>query len=117
MSKESLDRALQTLTKWRKFFASWQVGTRPPTDGEYRAIVHHRELSILLRAEVSALRGLMVTKGVFTEDEWARALEAEAKQLNQDYARAYPGWAATDRGMNMKMPAALETMKRLGFPP
>lgn len=117
MSNESLDRALQTLAKWRRFFASWQLGTRPATDGEFRAVCHHREQQIILRADVNTLTGLLIRKGVFTLEEWTAALEEEAKQLSQDFARDYPGWRATDRGMDMKMPDALETMKRLGFPP
>lgn len=109
--------ALDKLAKWRRFFASWQLGTRPAADGEYRAVAHHRELSILLRAELSALTGLLLRKGVFTEEEWRAALELEAKQLDHDYEESFPGWRSRPDGLSMKLPEAAETMKKLGFPP
>ena len=109
--------ALEKLTKWRKFFASWQLGTRPDNDGESRAVRNHRELSILLRTEVNALSGLMLRKGAFTQAEWQAAIEAEAKTLDHAYEETYPGWRSTADGLSMKMPEALETMRKLGFPP
>lgn len=107
---------LNKLTKWRKFFASWQLGSRSENDGEYKAVVHHRELSILLRCEMSAMAGLLLRNGIITEEEWQQALEAEAIMLSQDYAESYPGWRATSMGMQMSMPEAAETMRNLGFP-
>ena len=116
MSERSLRSALEKLTKWRRFFASWQLGTRPPGDGELRAVADHRELSILMRAELSALTGLLIRKGVFTQEEAGDALEAEAKRLDHDYEESYPGWRSTPDGLSMKMPEAAETMRKLGFP-
>lgn len=116
MSDQSLMSALEKLCKWRKFFASWQLGTTLDGDGEYKAVANHRELSILMRAELTALTGLLVRKGVFTQAEFRDALEAEAKQLDHDYEENYPGWRSTPHGMHMKMPEAGETMRRMGFP-
>lgn len=109
--------ALEKLAKWRKFFASWQLGSRLDSDGESRAVRNHRELSILLRVEVAALSGLMLRKGVFTQEEWQAAVEAEAKTLDHAYEEAYPGWRAVPGGLSMKMPEAAETMREMGFPP
>lgn len=117
MSDKSLLDALNKLAKWRKFFASWQLGTRADTDGEYKAVANLRELFILLRAEQSALTGLMIRKGVFTQREFQDALEAEARLLDQDYENSYPGFSTSLSGLNMKLPEARETMRRLGFPP
>jgi len=117
VSDRTLIDALNKLCKWRKFYASWQLGTRPKGDGELRALTHHLELSILLRAEVSAMISLLVAKGVFTQDEWHAALEAEAKMLDHQYEETFPGWRSTQDGLSMKMPEAGETMRRLGFPP
>ena len=108
---------LDKLCKWRKFFASWQLGTRPDTDGEYKAVAHHRELSILLRAELSALTGLLMRKGMITQQEYRDAVEAEAKRLDHDYEESFPGFRTLPDGLHLKMPEALETMKKLGFPP
>ena len=109
--------ALEKLAKWRKFFASWQLGTAPAADGEYKAVAHHRELSILLRAEQTAVTGLLIRKGIFTQEEFQCALEAEAKLLDHDYEGSFPGWRSTAHGMHMKMPEAGETMRKTGFPP
>jgi hypothetical protein len=117
VSDKTVTDVLNKLCKWRKFFASWQLGTRLADDGEYKAVAHHRELSILLRAEQSALTGLMIRKGVFTQAEFQDALEAEAKRLDHDYEESFPGWRTTADGLSMKMPEALETARRLGFPP
>ena len=114
---EELSRVLNKLAKWRTFFASWQLGSRSDTDGECRAVKHHREATILLRAELSALTGLLIEKGLFTGQEWQDAVVAEAKRLDHDYEESFPGWRSTSAGMSMKMPEAGETMKRMGFPP
>jgi hypothetical protein len=117
VSEKSLRAALEKLAKWRKFFASWQLGTTAAGDGRYRAVASHRELSILMRAELSALTGLLIGKGVFSQEEFAGALEAEAKLLDHDYEESYPGWRSLPEGLSMKMPEAGETMRKLGFPP
>lgn len=108
-------QALERLTKWRSFFAGWQLGTRLDTDPECNAVRNHRELSMLLRVEASALAGLLIEKGVFTQEEWEEAVGKEAEQLNQDYAAAYPGIEATDEGMAYLLPQAMETMRRMHF--
>jgi hypothetical protein len=109
-------RAMNKLTKWRAFFASWQLGTRRSSDGECRAVRDHREVTIICRAELSALAGLLIKKGVFTQEEFTGALTAEAKRLDHDYEEHFPGWRSTEAGMSMKMPEAGETMRELGFP-
>lgn len=115
--EDELVRALNKLCKWRAFFASWQLGTRTENDGELRAVKHQRELFILLRVDASALAGLLLKKGVVTQEEYQEAMLLEAKQLDHTYEEAFPGFRSTDDGMSMKMPEAHETMLRLGFPP
>jgi hypothetical protein len=117
VSEKSLRAALEKLAKWRKFFASWQLGTTPADDGRYKAVANHRELSILMRAELSALTGLLIRKGAFTQAEFGEALEREAKLLDHDYEESYPGWRSLTEGLSMKLPEAAETMRNLGFPP
>ena len=118
--EEDMLRMLNKVAKWRTFFASWQLGTRPHDAGELRAVKNQRELFILLRVEQSALARLLLQKGVFTLEEWQAAVLAEAAVLDAAYEEAYPGWSASaddGLGMNMKMPEAGRTMHRLGFPP
>lgn len=94
-------RALETLTKWRVLFTGWQLGTRPKGDPEGDAVRDHREVTILLRCEVNALTGLLISKGVITAEEFDVALEAEAGLLCGDYERRFPGVQADETGLVM----------------
>jgi len=111
----SLD-VLNKLTKWRNVFAAWQLGTRSSTDGECRALKDHRELTILMRAELSALTGLLIKKGVITQPQFETALVSEAGQLDKDYERKFPGFTTGLDGVHMQLPDAADTMHRMGFP-
>lgn len=97
--EQRTNRALNIVTKWRVLFTGWQLGTRVKGDPEGDAVRDHRELSILLRTEMSALAGLLLRKGVFTEEEWLAALELEAIQLDKDYERKFPGVTAHEDGL------------------
>lgn len=94
-------RALNRVAKWRTLLAGWQLGTRPKGDPECDAVRDHREVTILLRTEQSALIGLLVAKGLITAQEWDTALTQEANLLNADYERRFPGVRATDDGLAM----------------
>jgi len=107
---QKLDEALNRLTKWRSVFAGWQLGTRPKGDPECDAVRDHREVTILLRAEVTTIIGLCVKKGLFTTEEFQQALMEEAEQLSKDYESRFPGMKATDIGIQYDMRAA-ETMR------
>lgn len=94
-------RALNILTKWRVLFTGWQLGTRPKGDPEGDAVRDHREVTILLRAESSALVGLLLAKGVITETEWLDELRSEAGRLNKDFERRFPGVTASEDGLTI----------------
>lgn len=108
---------LEKLTKWRTVFASWQLGTRAETDGELKAVKDHRELTILLRAELTAITGLLIEKGIFTAEEHAAAMDKEARLLDADYEARFLGFSTSLEGVHMEMPRVAETMRNLGFPP
>lgn len=95
--------ALNKLTKWRTVFASWQLGTRLEHDAELLAVKDHRETTMLLRAEVSALVAILVAKGIFTSDEWCEALADEAGRLDADYENKFRGFATTQEGVTMDL--------------
>ena len=97
----SAAQALNRLAKWRTLFTGWQLGTRPKGDPEGDAVRDHREVTILLRAESSALIGLLTAKELITAQEWETALTQEANLLNGDYERRFPGVRATDDGLVM----------------
>ena len=103
--------ATQRLAKWRTLFAGWQLGTRAKGDPEGDAVRDHREVTILLRAEMNALLGLLVEKEVITFEEFAVALEREADLLSADYARRFPGIRAADHGLEFVPHIAADTMR------
>lgn len=106
-----LHRTLNRVTKWRGIFTGWQLGTRSNDDPEAQAVRDHREATILLRIEVSALARLMIDKGVFTLDEFHTQLIEEAEYLDKAYAEKFPGMKSTDHGISMDVTRARETMK------
>jgi hypothetical protein len=103
--------ALNRLAKWRGHFAGWQLGTRPKGDPECDAVRDHREVTILLRAEQSAMAGLLLRKGVITETEWRTALEREANDLARDYSAKWPVVGRGDAGLAYD----LARIKRAGW--
>ena len=107
--QQKMKAALNRLAKWRIVFTAWQLGTRLKGDPESDALRDHRELTILLRCEASALSGLLIKKGIFTHDEWMEALRAEAEQLSQDYEGKFPGFKATDNGISIDPAIAAKT--------
>lgn len=117
MSEKTMTAALEKLAKWRKFFASWQLGTTPAGDGRYRAVADHREVTIVMRAELSALTDLLIAQGVFTQGDFQDSVERHAKLLDHVYEERFPGWRSLPEGLHMKLPEAAETMRTMGFPP
>jgi hypothetical protein len=104
-------RVTNRLAKWRSTFAGWQLGTRLDTDPESQAVRHHREMSIMLRAEVNALTKCLIDAGVFTAREFTEQVIVECEHLDREYEKKFPGFSSTDIGMNMKLPEAAETMR------
>lgn len=108
---------INRVAKWRGFFAGWQLGTRPKGEPESDAVRDHREITILLRCEVNALAKLLLEKRIMTEKEFSAAIEGEAKYLDEAYQRSFPGFSTTDAGLEMKLPEAAETQRRMNFKP
>lgn len=109
-----LIETLNKLAKWRSVFASWQLGTRSDTDAECNAVKDHREVTILMRAELSAIVALMMDKGLITVAEWEEYLERAALDLDKSYEQRFPGYESTAHGMSVDITRAHETMK--GWP-
>ena len=106
-----LGKVLNRLAKWRSVFAGWQLGTRSAEDPECQAVRDHREVTILLRAEVNALTRILTDRNIITESNFTAALEREAELLNADYERKFPGMKATNFGITYDVQIAKETMK------
>lgn len=111
MSTEDLLRqSLERLGKWRGHFAGWQLGSRAHDDPEFQAIRNHRELSMLLRVEVTAITGLLISKGLVTQEEIQEAMLLESEELQRAYERQWPGAKSTDDGMAYDLRLAMQWM-------
>lgn len=108
---EQVSRTLNRLAKWRTVFTGWQLGTRRADDPEAQALRDHRDATTIMRVEVNALTTLLLEKGVFTHEEFQRALIAEAEHLEKRYEEKFPGFRATDHGMSVEPEVARETTK------
>lgn len=97
--EQKLQRTLNRLAKWRAVFTGWQIGTCGKEDPEAQAIRDHREATLILRAEVSALVGLLIKQEVFTLDEWMEQLIEEADALDVALSQRFPGIRSSDDGM------------------
>lgn len=106
-----LEQKLNRLCKWRSVFAGWQLGTRADTDAECRAVRDHREVTMLLRAELNAMTKVLIDRGVITIEELERALGEEADKLSADYEKKFPGFKATDAGISINVQQAAQTTK------
>ena len=104
-------RALNRLAKWRSVLAGWQLGTRPKGDPECDAVRDQRELLLLIRAELNALAALCLEKRLFTAEEWDSTLAREADELSASLAERFPGFRATDVGLEMDSKVAAATTK------
>lgn len=104
-------KAFNKLTKWRMVLTGWQLGTRTDTDPEAQAVRDHREATLIQRAEISALVGILIDKGVFTLEEFETKSAEEAGHLEAILEERFPGFKATDFGMTMDTTLARETTK------
>lgn len=109
--EERVNVAANKLAKWRNVFAGWQLGTRLKTDPESQAVRDHREVTILLRAEVSALTRLLIEECGISLERLNVAMADEFEQLDRDYERRFPGITTDHNGVHYSLPEATETMK------
>lgn len=106
-----MSRTANKLAKWRGVFAGWQLGTRLKGDPESDAVRDHREVTLLLRAEVNALTGLLIKKGVFAAREYTEQSIEEMRHLDRQYEEKFPGISTDQDGIHYKLPECAETMR------
>jgi len=97
-----LRRELNRLAKWRSIFAGWQLGTRKDSE---------REQLLMLRVEASALTGLLIKKGVISQQEFQAALIDETRQYQLDLEKRFPGVRAQDYGLQINPQVFAQTTK------
>lgn len=101
--------ALNRLCKWRSVFAGWQLGTRSNEDPECQAVRDHREATLIQRAELTALIRLLDETGVLKRHRLEEVIAEEADHLSEALSRQFPGFRATDDGMEMDVQQTAQT--------
>jgi hypothetical protein len=115
--REAYERATQRLCKWRTVFLGWMLGTVPDGTPGLKAHKDRVDAQIMHRVEINALTALLINKGVFTVDEFMAQIVEECAHKEREYEAMFPGHKATDIGVTIDIEKAMETYKRMGFPP
>ncbi len=105
---------INRLGKWRSVLVGRLLGSRPDTDPQtigYRRLVDQLHLRDL---ECAALIYLLIDKKVLTADEIKAEMQRKAQELCQQYQQEFPGFRASDIGMDIDVARAMETTK--GWP-
>lgn len=68
-------------------------------------------MTMLMRAELSALTALLIEKGVFTALEFSQQLAIEAVHLDKAYEEKFPGFSTSDVGVEINVAESLKTTK------
>ena len=102
---------MKRLAKWGSVLTTWQIGTRPANDPECQAVRDHRETTLLLRAEVNAAITLLIDREVITANEWEQTVQEECRYLCHALQWTFPGFLATDDGMDIDLDLARDTTK------
>lgn len=111
------ERATQRLCKWRLVFAGWMLGTVPDGTPGLKAHKDRIDAQIMNRVELNALTALLIKKGIFTTNEFMQQIIEECGHKEREFEQMFPGYKATDTGISVDPAVAIETNKRMGFPP
>lgn len=117
---QTVQEAINRVAKWRTLLAGRHTGTTvrgTPEDIEGAAYRDLYEKLIVLRVEQSAVTRILVDKGLLDMPTYAAAMVEEANALERMYEAAWPGWRATDMGMEAHDPTlAAATLQRMSKP-
>lgn len=102
---------LNRVCKWRMILVGWQLGTRAIGDPEGDAVRDHREATLVLRVELSAVIACLIERGVMTREQFSRAVVDEGNLLDQVLEQRFPGMKSSATGMVIDPVVAAETMK------
>lgn len=100
---DDIHRLGMRLRQYARYSLGRILGTVPITSGRYKYHIDHQERSLFMRADLNALTGLLVKKGVFTEQEWNEAWTKEAEQYCEDLARQWPEIQVAHNGRSFQL--------------
>lgn len=115
--------ALIRLSRWRRVFASWahgphlllQPGPISQLTGPEQASMDREERLLALRAELTGMVSLLLSKGVVTEEEVQKAIAASCVRLVGSLESMWPGIVVTEEHMLVNLAQALPTLEERGI--
>lgn len=106
--------ALNKATKWKSILTGWQVGSRPLGDPESDAVRDHREITILERLEISALKQILV--GVeFSQEEFNQALTIWSQGTDTSKDGAVQEHRAVTISLRVEISALIQVLFQKGI--
>jgi len=66
------------------------LGTVSNTNGAYKALIDLLERSYFMRVEANALAGILIKKGLLTQEEWLAQLEEEYEHYFKELSKQWP---------------------------
>lgn len=99
----NIRRLGQRLRQFARYSLGRVLGSVPNTNGAYKYFVDAQERSLFMRAEINALTGLLLKKGVFKESEWSEAWERELELYIDDQQKIWPEITVAEDGMSFSL--------------
>ena len=114
-----LYRLLSKLRQYARFSVGRITGTTTAESGAYKQLLTAEEARLFHRVDINALTGLLIKKGVFTEEEWTDALIEEAKLKDKELAEEWPDItvASDGRSYTINLAKFQERCAREHWPP
>jgi hypothetical protein len=116
-SKRRFVAAMNRLTKWRVILTGWQLGTRTKGDAESDAVRDHREATLILRAEVTAIVRALTEPDfngkpkVLSQAAYFDLAAEEAALLDLSMETRFPGAKSTPTGIDLDLAKAQGWLK------
>ena len=104
--------ALNRLAKWRAILAGWQVGSKAKGEPACDAVRDHRQETLTLRAELSAVVAVLIARGIIAEADFLEALDVAANQCNEALEKRFPGVKTTEAGIELDRDLAKPWMSK-----
>lgn len=98
------------LQRWPFGVVGEFLGKRSSVDPQGRAARRWIRRLLNTQAEQLALTAVLMDKGLFSPEEYERALQRAARQLCRELEEAFPGIKADENGVTIDR-EAIETMK------
>jgi len=111
------NKAMNKLCKWRSVFVGWMIGSKHQSEPGVQAYRDAVDFRLAARVELNALSTLLIEKGVFTREEFTAQVTIEAELYDKTLENLFPGYRTTDQGITIDPKIAVETNRRMGFPP